>query len=72
VRCLEFAAERPSRYKVLFERRDLIGVGSEANRLIRIESTPERCPVQAGRRRRSRRHRAARHSPIRASASLDG
>ena len=35
---LEFAAERPSRYKLLFERRDLIGVGSEANRLIRIES----------------------------------
>jgi AcrR family transcriptional regulator len=35
---LEFAAERPNRYKLLFERRDLIGVGSEANRLIRIES----------------------------------
>jgi AcrR family transcriptional regulator len=35
---LEFAAERPNRYKLLFERRDLIGIGSEANRLIRIES----------------------------------
>jgi AcrR family transcriptional regulator len=35
---LEFAAARPSRYKLLFERQDLIGVGSEANRLIRIES----------------------------------
>jgi AcrR family transcriptional regulator len=35
---LEFAAERPSRYQLLFERRDLIGVGSEANRLIRSES----------------------------------
>jgi len=35
---LEFAAERPNRYQLLFERRNLIGVGSEANRLIRIES----------------------------------
>jgi AcrR family transcriptional regulator len=35
---LEFAAERPNRYQLLFERRDLIGVGSEANRLIRNES----------------------------------
>ena len=35
---LEFAAERPSRYKLLFERRNLIGAGSEANRLIRSES----------------------------------
>jgi AcrR family transcriptional regulator len=35
---LAFAAERPNRYKLLFERRDLIGIGSEANRLIRIGS----------------------------------
>jgi AcrR family transcriptional regulator len=35
---LEFADERPNRYQLLFERRNLIGVGSEANRLIRIES----------------------------------
>jgi len=35
---LEFAAERPNRYQLLFERRNLIGAGSEANRLIRIES----------------------------------
>ena len=35
---LEFAAERPNRYKLLFERRDLIGADSEASRLIRIES----------------------------------
>jgi AcrR family transcriptional regulator len=35
---LEFAAERPNRYNLLFDRRDLIGLGSEANRLIRIES----------------------------------
>jgi AcrR family transcriptional regulator len=32
---LEFAAERPNRYQLLFERRNLIGGGSEANRLIR-------------------------------------
>jgi AcrR family transcriptional regulator len=35
---LEFAAERPNRYRLLFERRNLIGTGSEANRLIRNES----------------------------------
>jgi AcrR family transcriptional regulator len=36
---LEFAAERPNRYQLLFERRNLIGTGfSEANRLIRVES----------------------------------
>ena len=34
---LQFAAERPNRYKLLFERRDLVGIGSEANRLVRIE-----------------------------------
>jgi AcrR family transcriptional regulator len=35
---LEFAAERPNQYKLLFERRNVIGPGSEATRLIRIES----------------------------------
>jgi AcrR family transcriptional regulator len=35
---LEFAAERPNRYRLLFERRNLIGFGSEANRLIRTGS----------------------------------
>jgi AcrR family transcriptional regulator len=35
---LEFAAERPNQYQLLFERRNLIGAESEANRLIRIES----------------------------------
>jgi AcrR family transcriptional regulator len=33
---LEFAAERPNRYRLLFERRDLIGDGPGADRLLRI------------------------------------
>lgn len=34
---LEFAAERPNRYQLLFARRDLIGDGPGADRLMRLE-----------------------------------
>ncbi|HEY1821289.1 MAG TPA: TetR/AcrR family transcriptional regulator [Trebonia sp.] len=34
---LEFAAERPNRYKLLFERRDLLGNGPEPSPMVRLE-----------------------------------